>query len=195
MRFPFHLWRPVAVIGALVLVVGVARVIAAPPGSVYTPGETLAPTCSPGDSNCTVTAPMVAVTPGSDGNVLTSNGSAWVSEAPASSGGASSYTATISGPSSTITPGGSLILLDNTTGESVLLTSTPTITAGTDGQQIILMNLGSSPVELQDDSTLPGSLLRFPATSTFSLAIGDSLPLIYVASVGRWYSFADRANY
>ena len=34
--------------------------IAAPPTSPYTPGETLAPTCSPGDSNCTITTPAVS---------------------------------------------------------------------------------------------------------------------------------------
>ncbi|MFH1413024.1 MAG: hypothetical protein ABIG10_03310 [bacterium] len=34
--------------------------IAAPPTSEYTPGETLAPTCSPGDTNCTVTSPITA---------------------------------------------------------------------------------------------------------------------------------------
>ncbi|MBI4087575.1 MAG: hypothetical protein HY434_01975, partial [Candidatus Liptonbacteria bacterium] len=31
--------------------------LAAPPSSPYTPGETLNPTCSPGDANCTVVAP------------------------------------------------------------------------------------------------------------------------------------------
>ncbi|MFH1412913.1 MAG: hypothetical protein ABIG10_02690 [bacterium] len=32
--------------------------VAAPPTSEYTPGETLTPTCSPGDTNCTVTSPL-----------------------------------------------------------------------------------------------------------------------------------------
>src|SRR5262245_30806193 len=30
---------------------------AAPPASPYAPGETLSPSCAPGDTNCTVTAP------------------------------------------------------------------------------------------------------------------------------------------
>jgi hypothetical protein len=34
--------------------------VAAPPSSNYTPGETLAPTCSPGDSNCTITTPAIS---------------------------------------------------------------------------------------------------------------------------------------
>ena len=81
-----RLLYPLGLVASLALVVGVARVIAAPPGSVYTPGETLAPTCAPGDSNCTVTAPMAAVTPGTSGNVLTSNGTNWTSAAPAGGG-------------------------------------------------------------------------------------------------------------
>src|SRR3989344_6644389 len=42
------------------LVFGIAGMtgsaFAAPPGSPYTPGETLDPSCAPGDTNCTVTS-------------------------------------------------------------------------------------------------------------------------------------------
>lgn len=37
-----------------------AALIAAPPGSQYTPGETLAPTCAPGDPNCSVVPPAAS---------------------------------------------------------------------------------------------------------------------------------------
>lgn len=37
---------------------GFVYVTAAPPGSPYNLGETLAPTCSPGDANCTVNTPI-----------------------------------------------------------------------------------------------------------------------------------------
>ncbi len=43
-----------------VLMVFSFKVFAAPPASKYSPGETLAPTCAPGDINCTVTAPATS---------------------------------------------------------------------------------------------------------------------------------------
>lgn len=42
----------------IVLTSAIYTVIAAPPTSEYTPGETLTPNCSPGDTNCTITAPI-----------------------------------------------------------------------------------------------------------------------------------------
>ena len=87
-------------------VFAVMRVFAAPPGSVYTPGETLAPTCAPGDSNCTVTAPMATVAPGDSGNVLTSNGTSWTSAAPAGGGDGNAWTAVVDhGGSDTVLTG------------------------------------------------------------------------------------------
>ncbi len=44
---------------------------ATPPTSPYTPGETLAPSCSPGDTNCTVTAPA---TSGANSNITSLSG-------------------------------------------------------------------------------------------------------------------------
>src|SRR3989344_6674567 len=44
------------------LVFGIAGMtgsaLAPPPGSPYAPGETLDPSCAPGDANCTVSAPV-----------------------------------------------------------------------------------------------------------------------------------------
>ena len=51
------------------LFAGVA--FAAPPGSTYSPGETLAPTCSPGSTNCTVSTTSPA---GGDTNVQFNDG-------------------------------------------------------------------------------------------------------------------------
>ena len=42
----------------------VAVLVAAPPGSPYNPGETLAPSCAPGSGNCTVIAPAASGTNG-----------------------------------------------------------------------------------------------------------------------------------
>lgn len=46
------------IIGACGAIFIVQAVFASPPGSKYTPGETLDPSCSAGDANCTVTAPL-----------------------------------------------------------------------------------------------------------------------------------------
>ena len=42
-------------------------ILAAPPTNTYNPGETLNPSCSPGDTNCTVTTPLFARTTGNVG--------------------------------------------------------------------------------------------------------------------------------
>src|SRR3989344_3331214 len=54
-------------IGAIVLMATAIIVIAAPPTNAYNPGETLNPSCSPGDTNCTVTTPLFARTTGNVG--------------------------------------------------------------------------------------------------------------------------------
>lgn len=41
----------------LLLFIATPLVFSAPPGSRYNPGETLAPSCAPGDTNCTVIPP------------------------------------------------------------------------------------------------------------------------------------------
>lgn len=43
---------------SIILTSAIYVVIAAPPSSEYTPGETLAPNCAPGSTNCTVTSPI-----------------------------------------------------------------------------------------------------------------------------------------
>ena len=122
-----RLLYPLGLVASLALVVGVARVIAAPPGSVYTPGETLAPTCAPGDSNCTVTAPMAAVTPGDSGNVLTSNGTAWTSAAPAG-GGFDWAISSVYPTDHTVLPGEVVVLVDTT--DAVRYLTLPAASAG-----------------------------------------------------------------
>ncbi|MEK7557006.1 MAG: hypothetical protein AAB538_03450, partial [Patescibacteria group bacterium] len=64
----------------LVVLLGfIVTAVAAPPGSPYTPGETLAPSCAPGSSNCTVLAPLSTLNTlaTSTQTFATSTGSVW----------------------------------------------------------------------------------------------------------------------
>lgn len=53
-------------------------VLAVPPGTTYTPGETLDPSCAPGDPNCTVTTPLTANNIGDYGVASLSGGSGFI---------------------------------------------------------------------------------------------------------------------
>jgi hypothetical protein len=89
-------------------------VVSAPPGSPYNKGETLEPTCAPGDANCTVTTEVAvtdiapgtageiitwdaagdptAIGAGSAGQVLTSNGAGSAPSFQAGGGGGGAFT-------------------------------------------------------------------------------------------------------
>ncbi len=68
--------------------------LAAPPGSSYNLGETLSPTCAPGDTNCTVNTPQngndyltdISSITASQGDIIYFNGTNWVNIAPGTSG-------------------------------------------------------------------------------------------------------------
>ncbi len=68
--------------------------LAAPPGSSYNLGETLSPTCAPGDTNCTVNTPQkgnayltdIAGITASQGDIIYFDGTNWVKLAPGTSG-------------------------------------------------------------------------------------------------------------
>ena len=68
-------------VGALLFLIGfsVTVVYATPPASPYTSGETLDPTCAPGDTNCSVT--ILPDQTGNNGKYLTTDGTttSWVS--------------------------------------------------------------------------------------------------------------------
>ena len=66
---------------------------------------------------------------------------------------------------------------------SRVLTSTPTIEAGVDGQTITLIQTGGNTITLQDDGTLSGSTL-FLSANTIALAPYDSIELQYVTGKG-----------
>jgi hypothetical protein len=70
----------------------------------------------------------------------------------------------------------------------ITLTSTPTIEAGVDGQELTLMHIGANSVTLQDDGTLANSDL-FLSASTIVLSPYDSITLQYVDGKG-WVQIA-----
>ena len=96
-------------------------------------------------------------------------------------------TSTITAVGDTISHASELIYLDNTSGSSKTLTSTPTIANGEDGEMIELVNISANDVVLQDQGTLAGSNLRM-VTATVTLSQRDSLKLRYNASIGDWLS-------
>jgi len=83
-------------LGSLIIAAStfVYTAIAAPPATPYNLGETLAPTCSPGDSNCTVDTPQegnayltdIAGITASQGDIIYFNSTDWVNLGPGTSG-------------------------------------------------------------------------------------------------------------
>jgi len=66
-----------------------------------------------------------------------------------------------------------------------VLTSTPTIAAGTDGQLLILQNTGSFQMDLQDNTILAGSTI-FHGGSSGILAPGETMTVQFNSTVGGW---------
>ena len=93
--------------------------------------------------------------------------------------------ATLTAVGNTITPNATVKRLDNTSGGSLTLTSTPTIPDGQSGQFLCLYNSSAQNVVLQDQGTLASSNLRLVAT-TITLGPRDSVWLMYSTTTGDW---------
>lgn len=91
----------------------------------------------------------------------------------------------ITAAGNTIVVDRALLLIQNVTGGSLTLTSTPTIANGADGEVVRIVNVGSQNIVLQDQGTLASSNLRL-ASSTVTLAPRQSLDLVYLSAVGDW---------
>lgn len=109
---------------------------------------------------------------------------------------ASTYVATpptaqaITAAGNTISPTAHAYEISNTTGGSITLTSAPTIPNGQAGQLLVLTNIGTQNVVLQDQGTLASSNLRLAAT-TVTLGPLDSILLRFVGgSVNDWVQVA-----
>jgi hypothetical protein len=94
-------------------------------------------------------------------------------------------TQSITAAGNTITPTSALYPIANTTGGSLTLTSAPTMPNGTDGERVMLLNVGAQNIVLQDQGTLAGSNLRCTA-ATITLTPRDSVEFTYSATVGDW---------
>lgn len=69
---------------------------------------------------------------------------------------------------------------------SYTLTSTPTIAAGTDGQVLMIENVGSFSIVLQDEASLPGSLLQTLNNAAQSIGVGDLAYFLYSTDAAAW---------
>lgn len=94
-----------------------------------------------------------------------------------------SSTQTLSAASSTISADANVVQVSPSS--ALTLTSTPTIGNGRDGQQMVVLNVGSNNVTLQDQGTLASSNLRLVAT-TITLAPRQSVTLLYSSTIGDW---------
>ena len=92
---------------------------------------------------------------------------------------------TISAASSTIASSATLIRLNNTSGGSATLTSTPHIANGQDGQLLIVYNGSGNDVVIRDQGTYASSGLRL-VTSSITLGTRDSVMLVYSSTIGDW---------
>lgn len=109
---------------------------------------------------------------------------------------ASTYVATPPSPQAitavgnTISPTAHAYEISNTTGGSLTLTSAPTIPNGQPGQLLVLTNVGTQNVVLQDQGTLANSNLRLAAAAV-TLGPLDSMLLRFVGgSVNDWVQVA-----
>ena len=72
-------------------------------------------------------------------------------------------------------------------GGAVILTSTPTISNGYDGERLAIIGTSNvNTVELQDNGALPGSSLELAGGANFILGAGDVITFIYSGSNNIW---------
>jgi len=134
-----------------------------------------------------------------DGNVAVYRGGRFMPEAQSGSGGGGGggvggagitelftrITVQSLTASSTITvTDGSPYRLISSSG-NITLTSTPHIAAGRDGQIVLLKNVGSFNIILQDINALGASLVRLTA-NTLTIQSGGTMALVYDGTQGFW---------
>ncbi len=161
--------------------------LASPPGSKYTPGETLDPSCAPGSTNCTTASPLTAVTGTELDNVFSSSGLLKRTGAGTYTVDTSTYltsstgVASITGTANQITASGSTGAITLSLPQSIATTSTP---------RFGYMGLGTAAVSTQ------GLTLSLGATTDKGLVVkgasGQSANLQeWQNSVGDILSYID----
>lgn len=90
--------------------------------------------------------------------------------------------------SDTVLPAALNVYLTNTSGGSLTLTSTPSIstTGVADGQIVVLHNFASNTIVIQDVASLAGSKCRFAAGASKSITPHDTMAMVYVAASDEW---------
>lgn len=104
---------------------------------------------------------------------------------------------TLAAAGNTITVTASLANIDNSTGASLTLTSTPTVstTGAQSGQFLTIVNVDSADnIVLQDETSLAGSKLRLPGAANLTLGPKDSVTLVYNTAAGEWWAVAASNN-
>lgn len=75
------------------------------------------------------------------------------------------------------------------------LTSTPTISDGYAGERLLIIGTSDSlTVTFQDESNLTGSGLQLAGGADITLGAGDTLYLVYSATVGAWCEISRSNN-
>lgn len=77
--------------------------------------------------------------------------------------------------------------------DTVSLITTPTIAPGQEGEEILLINMGSNDITLSDESDLTGSSLRLES-ATITLTPFSSVRLRYIAVLSTWIQIAPVTN-
>lgn len=92
-------------------------------------------------------------------------------------------TATIA-TGTTLTPTSEAVEI--TTAADITWTAVPSITSGSPGEKLTLMNVGSYVLILQDKGVLTGTNLLLAGRANYTLSAGNAIDFIYSATAGGW---------
>ena len=87
----------------------------------------------------------------------------------------------------TISPSRLVVLISSAA--PITSTAAPTISDGTNGQLITLINVGANAITIQDQGTLANSNIRL-STATFAIGARDNITLAYSSTIGDWVEIA-----
>jgi len=80
-------------------------------------------------------------------------------------------------------------------GGAVTLTSTPTISAGYDGERLLIVGTDdTNTITIQDESSLPNSLIHNIGSTDVTIGLGDVVGYIYSKTTGFWEPMIPNAD-
>jgi hypothetical protein len=72
----------------------------------------------------------------------------------------------------------------------ITLTSAPTIADGSDGQELILTNVGgTNSIVIQDEANLAGTNLCLPGDTNITIAAREAVRMVFSSTAGCWIAF------